>query len=101
MSWTLAARYAEKPHEKGIVAIDLTIDDRPPLTLRFFEAERLEAALSNALAGIDDDTPSRISCANVNDQIVIIVDETSLVALTREYAESMRNELKRLIPNSS
>jgi hypothetical protein len=95
-SWTLGARCAEEPPEKGIVAIDLTIDGGDPLTLDTVEAERLEAALGNALTGFDD-VFGRISCVNVGVQIVIAVDKTAIAALVYSKAELMRSQLKELL----
>ncbi|MEH6949880.1 hypothetical protein V4R08_00755 [Nitrobacter sp. NHB1] len=96
-SWTLgASSAAEEPPQKGIVAIDLTIDGGDPLTLSTVEAVRLETALGNALTGFDD-VFGRISCVNVGVQIVIAVDKTAIAALVYSKAELMRSQLKELL----
>jgi hypothetical protein len=90
-SWTLVAR-----SEGDSVAIDLTVDGGDPLTLRFREAEGLEAALSNSITGINDGS-GRISCVNQGVQIVISVDKIAVASLTREEADLMRSQLKELL----
>jgi hypothetical protein len=98
-SWTLVSRFAAPP-EKGIAAVDLTVDGGEPLTLRFLEAEGLETALGNALTGIND-ASGRISCVNVGVQIVIAVDKTAVASLVYEKADLMRSQLKELLAGSS
>ncbi|ABE63265.1 conserved hypothetical protein [Nitrobacter hamburgensis X14] len=95
-SWTIVARCADKPPERGLVAVDLTIDGGDPLTLRLFEAEGLESALGNALTGINAES-GRISCVNVGVQIVIAVDKTAIASLVYSKAELMRSQLKELL----
>lgn len=95
-SWTLGARSAEELPEKGIVAIDLTIDGGSPITLGSVEAERLETALGKALAGIDN-ASGQISCVNAGNQIVVGVDKTAIAALRYDKAELMRSQLQELL----
>jgi hypothetical protein len=90
-SWTLIAR-----PEGDSVEIDLTVDGGDPHTLSLVEAEGLEAALGNALTGIND-ASGRISCVNVGVQIVIAVDKTAIATLTHDKAELMRSQLKELL----
>lgn len=92
-SWTLVAK---KPPEGGIAVIDAVIDGGDPHTLSLVEAEGLEAALGNALTGIND-ASGRISCVNVGVQIVIAVDKTAVASLTFDKAELMRSQLKELL----
>jgi hypothetical protein len=98
-SWTLVARSAEKPPEGG-ATVDLTIDGGDRLTLGLVEAEGLEAALGNALTGIND-VSGRISCVNVGVQIVIAVDKTAVASLTFDNAELMRSQLKELLTGNA
>jgi hypothetical protein len=98
-SWTLVARYPEKPPEGG-VTVDLTIDGGDPLTLGLVESEGLESALGNALTGIND-ASGRISCVNVGVQIVIAVDKTAVATLTFDKAELMRGQLKELLTGTN
>ncbi|WP_041358243.1 hypothetical protein [Nitrobacter hamburgensis] len=99
-SWTLGARSAEKAPEKGIVAIDLTIDGGSPITLDSDESERLVTALGKALAGIDN-ASGQISCVNAGNQIVIRVDKTTIAALRYDKAELMRSQLKELLAGNA
>ncbi|WP_438274393.1 hypothetical protein [Nitrobacter sp.] len=98
-SWTLVARFPDKPPERGVVAVDLTIDGGDPLTLSLVEAEGLESALGNALTSIND-ASGRISCVNVGVQIVISVDKATVASLTHDKAELMRSQLKELLAGS-
>jgi MoaA/NifB/PqqE/SkfB family radical SAM enzyme len=95
-SWTLVARLAEKPPERGLVAVDLTIDGGDPLKLSLVEAEGLEAALDNALEGIDN-ASGRISCVNAGTQIIVAIDKITVASLRYEKAERMRDHLKELL----
>lgn len=99
-SWTLVARLAENPPERGIVSVDLTIDGGDPHTLSLAETEGLETALGNALTGTND-ASGRISCVNVGVQIVIAVDKTAIASLTFDSAELMRSQLKELLAGTN
>jgi hypothetical protein len=91
-SWTLIAK---KPPE-GDVAVDLTIDGGDPLTLSLVEAQGLEAALGEALAGVDN-AFGRISCVNAATQIIVAIDKITIASLRYEKAERMRDQLKELL----
>jgi hypothetical protein len=90
-SWTLVAQ-----HVGDSIAVELTVDGGDPVTLNSVEVERLEAALGEALTGIND-ASGRISCVNVGVQIVIAVDKTAVASLTHDKVVLMRSQLKELL----